>query len=140
MNKLDWDRYPNILRLYNRFIKELPKEWVFVYKISELDTGKFYYGIKNFFYIEKKKPLKGKVNRRHVKKETDWRTYNTSSKLMQEKLEANRSNYEKEIIRLCSTQTELKAWEAYLQLNEYVNGKWFNCYNEVINLRLRVRK
>lgn len=112
----------------------------FVYRIEELDTGMFYYGIKKFWKIVKYPPLKGRKNKRHKKKETDWKTYKTSSPIMQKKLEDNPDNYYCEIIRLCDSVTDMKAYEAYYQLEMYVEGKWDRLYNEVINLRLRIRE
>ena len=111
----------------------------FVYVIKELDTGKLYYGIKKFWKIVKLKPLKGKKNKRHKVKETDWRTYKTSSPIMQEKLEENPCNYSCELVELCKSVTEMKAIEAYLQLKHYIEGDWDKLYNEVINLRMRIR-
>lgn len=51
----------------------------FVYKITRKSDGKFYIGQKKVIRIERKAPLKGKMRRRVVIKETDWRTYNGSS-------------------------------------------------------------
>jgi hypothetical protein len=99
-----------------------------------------YYGIKKFWKTVKYPPLKGKVNKRHKMKETDWRTYKTSSPIMQKKLEENPSNYDCRIIRLCESVTEMKAHEAFLQLKKYINNKQDTMYNECINLRLRIRK
>ena len=77
--------------------------------------------------------------KRKVIIESDWKTYNTSSPIMQEKLEKNPDDYEKEIIRNCKSVSELKAWEAYYQLEYYVRGDWDLLYNQMINLRLRIR-
>lgn len=112
----------------------------FVYEIRENNTGKYYVGIKKFWYDAKLKPLKGMKNKRHSKKETDWREYNSSNKILQEKIKLNPENYTKYILRFCKTISEMKAYEAYLQLDEYINGDWNNLYNEMINLRLRLRK
>ncbi len=130
---IDWDKMPDALTFRIKSIG-------FVYKITELDTGKFYYGIKKIITEKKLNPLKGKKNKRIKQVETDWATYNTSSKLMQEKLKNNRNNYHKEILRFCGSVTEMKVYEAYYQLHEFIHGKWDNCYNEMINLRLRIRK
>lgn len=129
---MDWDVVPKI--------NVLKRPVGFVYKIFEIDTTKFYYGIKKFYHIKKLKPLKGMKNKRHNVVETDWRTYNTSSSIMKEKLKNNRNNYIKEIVKVCDSITEMKAFEAYLQLQEYLFGDWNKCYNEMINLRVRIRK
>jgi len=117
-----------------------PDSHGFVYKITEVSTGMIYIGIKKFWKIVKLKPLKGKKNKRHFRRETDWRNYTTSSPIMQLKLESNPSEYINEMVMICDTQVELKCHEAYIQLKYYMSGEWDKLYNEVINLRLRIRK
>ena len=112
----------------------------FVYCITEIDTNMKYIGIKKFWKTVKLKPLKGKKRKRKKIVETDWKTYNSSNKILQQKLENNPDNYSKEIIECCTTITRMKALEAYMQLDYYFNGNWNKLYNEVINLRLRIRK
>ena len=131
----------------------------FVYSVEEVDTGMKYIGIKKFWRTEKKKPTKYKrkdgkflkdkkgnrilntrTTKKHVKKESDWKTYNTSSPILQKNLETNPSNYIKTIISYHDSVSEMKAKEAYLQLNAYFIGEWSNYYNEVINLRIRLKK
>ena len=112
----------------------------FVYQIIERDTDIRYIGIKKYWEKVTLKPLKGKKNKRHKLVESDWKTYNTSSKLMQEKLESNPKNYVKEILYECDSVTDMKAIEAFIQLNYYNMGVWYKLYNEMINVRLRIRK
>ena len=111
----------------------------FVYEITELDTGMKYIGIKQFWKRIKRKPLKGKKRVRIDHVESDWRTYKTSSPIIQEKLDKCPNLYEKEILRVCYSISEMKAFEAYYQLKYYVTGRWSQLYNEVINIRIRVR-
>ena len=111
----------------------------FVYKIIETDTGMIYFGIKQVQKRIRRKPLKGTKRVRICYVESDWRTYNTSSPIMQEKLSKHPENYRKIIMRCCTSKTELKAFEAYCQLEYYIAGDWDKLYNEVINLRLRIR-
>ena len=112
----------------------------FVYKIYEQDTGKAYVGIKKFWKTVKWKPLKGKKRKQKKVIESDWKTYNSSNKELQEKIKENPDNYTKHIIRICDSVTEMKAYEAYYQLEYYVAGEWHRLYNEMINLRMRIRK
>lgn len=51
----------------------------FVYHVTNLTNGKQYIGKKQFTFTIKKPPLKGKKNKRHVKTDSKWRTYTTSS-------------------------------------------------------------
>jgi len=120
--------------------EKTPEKHGFVYMIREKNTGMSYVGIKRFWKKKTLQPLKGRKNKRHSLVESDWRTYNTSSKLMQDKILKKPSNYFKEIICYCDSQTELKCREAGFQLEYYMRGDWDMLYNEVINLRVRIRK
>jgi len=51
----------------------------FVYNITNTTNGRIYIGQKQLHRIEKKKPLKGRKNKRHFKKDSDWRKYTGSS-------------------------------------------------------------
>jgi len=120
--------------------KNTPNRYGFVYEVTELNTGMKYVGIKRFWRKKTLQPKKGMKNKRRSMVESNWRTYNTSSPLMQQKLSENPSNYKKEIIMLCDSQEELKCKEAWIQLDYYVSGNWNELFNEVINLRVRIRK
>lgn len=110
------------------------------YEVQELDTGMIYLGIKRYWKKVRMKPLKGKKRKRIKMMESDWKTYNTSSKIMQEKLIKNPGNYRKIIKKNCLSITELKCEEAYEQLHCYLSGNWHMLYNQVIHLRVRIRK
>lgn len=110
-----------------------------VYIITEKSTNKSYIGIKKYWKTIKYPPLKGKKNKRHKIVESDWKTYNSSNRLLSEKIEKNCDDYTKSILKNCVSVTEMKAWEAYLQLSYYLDGKWERLYNEMINLRIRIR-
>lgn len=47
----------------------------FVYRITDKDNGRFYIGQKKLYKTETRPPLKGKVRKRKIIKESDWRTY-----------------------------------------------------------------
>lgn len=119
---------------------EIAQNEGFVYRITEKSTGKLYYGIKKFKKRIRRKPLKGKKRVRIDYVESKWRTYKTSSPLMQQRLTENLDNYECRIVSLSKTVTDMKAKEAYYQLKHYMNGDWNKLINEVINLRMRIRK
>ncbi len=62
---------------YNNVID--PSEWFgFIYRIIDLDTGKEYIGKKQFWSTTRK-TIKGKVNKKKIIKESDWRKYTSSS-------------------------------------------------------------
>ena len=145
-------KWKNIPESYENYVG-------FVYEITEKNTGMKYIGLTRFWKDDKKKPgkyktkdgkyIKDKNNKRiletrttkkHVKKETNWRNYNGSNKILLEKIKQNPNNYTKRIIQCWHTITQLKAYEAYLQLEAYFNGDWNTYYNEHIGFRLRIRK
>ena len=111
----------------------------FVYLITEIDTGMKYLGIKQFWKTVKLKPLKGKKNKRHSKRESDWMSYNSSSPILQKNIDNNPDNYIKEILSCHKSKSTLKAREAYLQLKAYYDGDWDKYYNQVINLRITLK-
>lgn len=111
----------------------------FVYLIRELNTGMKYYGIKKLHKRIRRKPLKGYKRVRIDYVESDWKTYITSSPIMQKKITENKDNYVFAIVDFCESVTDMKAREAYYQLKHYVDGMFHELYNEVINLRLRIR-
>lgn len=117
-----------------------PSQYVgFVYEIFDKVNNKKYIGLTRYWQDYKLQPLKGKINRRHFKKETKWREYNGSGNF-QELIKNNPDRFVKTIIKDCKTITELKLTEAYIQLQYYMKGQWDLLYNEEINVRLRIRK
>lgn len=76
------------LKLPDNFIDNPPLG--FVYKITNKETGKFYIGQKKILKVEKRPPLKGKVRKRKIIKQTDWRTYCSSSNELKQEILENR--------------------------------------------------
>jgi hypothetical protein len=112
----------------------------FVYCITNKLNGKFYIGKKFFWTTLKRKPLKGKKNKRHERIETDWRDYWGSSKALLEDVEKfGEKNFHREIIVLCKTKWECAYDEAYFQFRERVLLR-DDSYNGIINIRLGKRK
>ena len=136
-----------------------PKNKVgFVYQITNIKTGKKYIGIKKFWKTIKKKPgkykkkdgkfvydkngkrvLETRTNKKHIKVETNWRSYNGSGNFT-DVINKHPTWFKKEILQICSTITELKLEEAHIQLDYWKSGCWNDLYNEEINVRLRIRK
>ena len=79
----------------------------FVYMITNLETGKRYIGKKIFKSIRKQK-VKGKTRRKKVTKDSDWKSYFGSNKLLQEDVERLGSDrFRREILKLCKTRGTL---------------------------------
>ena len=101
----------------------------FVYIITDLSNQKKYVGKKLFWKIHKLKPLKGKVNKRHSKRDSDWQDYfgsNEEVKLLVE--QSGRERFKREIIRLCKTKGEMTYFEMKEQIDRKVlfDDKYYN--------------
>ena len=108
----------------------------FIYKITCNSNSKHYIGKKQCKTIFKRKPLKGKRNKRHEERETDWKTYTSSSRELNEDIITyGKESFIFEIIKLCESKFELSYFEAKLQFEEEVLLR-DDYYNGIINLRV----
>jgi hypothetical protein len=108
----------------------------FLYKITCLPTGKKYIGKKQCKSVLKRRPLKGKKNKRHEIIETDWKTYTSSSRELNEDiLKYGKDKFNFEIIELCESKFALAYREAKIQFEEEVLLR-DDYYNGIINLRV----
>lgn len=128
-------------------INDLESYWGFVYKITKLSTNEFYIGSKSFFSrtngkISKRRSNelyggKGRKPTREKKiKESDWKTYKSSSKKVLSMITENPQDFKYEIHQIYETKAEMLLVEAYLIilgfmfkdpliLNEWVSIKSF---------------
>lgn len=113
-------------------IKDLESYWGFVYKITNLSTNEFYIGSKSFFSrtngkISKKRSNelysgKGRKPTREKKiRESDWATYKSSSKKVQEMILLSNSDFRYEILELIFNKQEMLLKEAMLIIGEFLN-------------------
>ena len=109
----------------------------FVYRITQKDTGKFYIGCKQLFKTIKRPPLKGKKRRRISQVDSDWRKYYSSSGVIKEDIEKNKDMYSFEILSFHPSKTTLKIEETRQIIENIYNSQ---CFNEMVNLRIRVKK
>jgi hypothetical protein len=112
----------------------------FTYLITNLLNGKKYVGKKSFWNYRTLKPLKGKRQKRHVKKESNWRDYWGSSKQLLADIEKyGEENFKREILSLHRNKWDLAYYEAKYQFDNEVlfRDDW---YNGIINIRLGRRK
>ena len=108
----------------------------FVYRIENKETGKFYIGQKKIIKVEKRPPLKGKVRKRKIIKQSDWRTYSGSSNDLKNDIkELGEDKFKFEIIRFCDTKWEINYWELYYQMQNHVLFRP-DSYNGIVNVRL----
>ena len=124
-------------------IPENEKVIGFVYKITNLTTGKFYIGKKSIFSTRKtaitKKEILATGTRKRVKrvvKQSNWLSYYGSCKDLNEEIAAvGPANYRREIIELCCTKKYLNycelSWQVKLDVltaNSYngnILGRYF---------------
>ena len=108
----------------------------FVYRIYNNQTKQYYIGIKQLKKKVTKPPLQGKKRKRITYKESDWKTYNSSGNLKYD-IEQHPENYQFSILSLHKTISDLKIEETH-QIIHHVKDPL--CVNQMINIRLRIRK
>ena len=129
----NWFIYENgIVKEYDS-VDKFPENCVgFVYKITNIKTGKFYIGKKSLYSNIRKKLTKKELaeytgpGRKPVKKlvtsESNWLVYWGSNKgILQEIKEEGTDSFRKEILRFCFNKKQLTYWEVHYQ-----------CINEVL--------
>lgn len=109
----------------------------FVYQITEISTGKIYFGKKQIQKVVKKKPLKGKTRKRKEVKESDWREYTSSSTYINDNIAKNgKADFKFEILCWCCSKSELAYREAKIQFEHDVLLYPDKYLNGIINLRV----
>lgn len=103
------------------FTSEMIKDnFGFIYCITEVDTGKMYIGKKQFHSYRRIKQ-KDKKRRKLVIKESDWKKYHGSSKVLLEEIkEKGKDKYKRVILKLCKNKWELTYYEAAEQFKSQV--------------------
>lgn len=108
----------------------------FVYKIENTKTGKYYIGKKQCNRKFKKKPLKGRVNKRIEIKESDWKIYTGSSNDLNDDIKKyGKENFTFTILKICGSKWELAYEEIKEQLKRDVLRDELS-YNGIMNVRI----
>ena len=114
-------------------VDKFPENCVgFVYKITNIKTGKFYIGKKSLYSNVRKKLTKKelaelsgpgrKPTKKLVTSESNWLVYWGSNKgILQEIKEEGTDSFRKEILKFCFNKKQLTYWEVHYQ-----------CINEVL--------
>jgi len=100
----------------------------FVYCITNNVTGKKYIG-KKLFKSTRRTKVKGQTRRKKTVKESDWKEYWGSNKVLQEDVQTlGEDNFERIILKLCKTKGECNYWEAKYQMQYEVleSDDWYN--------------
>lgn len=108
----------------------------FVYIITEVDTGKKYIGKKNFWKPKTLPITKTRKRRVKTRVESDWKDYYGSSKEVKLLVEQKgKSNYNRQILKLCKTKGLMSYWEAKMQFEHNVLFD-DSFYNEFISCKI----
>lgn len=108
----------------------------FVYLITNKITNKKYIGKKQCSRKIKRKPLKGKTRNRIDHKESDWKTYTSSSNELNEDIaKYGKENFEFRILKICGSKWELGYEEIKEQIARDVLRR-DDYYNGIINVRI----
>jgi len=145
MNKWFW--YENMGIKEFKTLEDFPtNSFGFIYKITNISTGRFYIGKKNLYHNIKKKLTKAelaeqtgpgrKATTKVIQKESDWVSYWGSNKELKKDLaDLGESSFQKEILKVCFNKKELTYWELAFQCqydvllndsyNDNILGKFF---------------
>ena len=98
-----------------------PDDWYgFIYRIIEISTGREYLGRKQF-HSHLTKAVPGRKNRKHYKKESNWKKYTGSCVELNKAIEANgKENYKFLIESLHKSKGSLHYREAEIHFEERV--------------------
>ena len=122
----------------NKILTKIPDEaHSFVYKITNKENGKIYIGKKHFYSMRTKRVIiNGKVKKKKVVKESDWKKYFGSCEaLKQDVKELGPENFHREILHLCTNRGSASYYELVEQVKHKVLEKE-NCYNGHINIHI----
>ncbi len=111
----------------------------FVYEIRDIPNNKLYIGKKLFWTTHKLAPLKGKTRRRHRRTQSNWREYYGSNRALQAEVEVyGPEAFERNILVLCYSKTDMSWWETKIQMDRDVlrDSRY---YNEIIACKITSR-
>ncbi len=118
----------------NKILEEAPEgAFGFVYLITNNKTGKKYIGRKYFGKTRRVKK-KGSKRRRVIRKDSDWRTYIGSSKILQEHIEKKKKDFKFEILAFGKTKGQVNYIEENLHHKFHVSVRE-EFYNDCIGPR-----
>ena len=122
-------------------IQDIPLGTIgFVYVITNRLTNKKYIGKKLLENKKKRKPLKGRVNARRYKVESNWKEYTGSSPILNETIEkVGKDKFQFNILSFHPSKLLLSYNETktIIENNAIFSNEY---YNEVCSLRVRNKK
>lgn len=122
--------------ILNESVEITEETFGFIYEITNTVTNKKYIGKKQCQSRIKRKPLKGKKRNRIDFKESDWKTYTSSSKELNEEIEKyGKDKFIFKILRTCDSKWALAYYEIKEQIDKEVLFKE-EYHNGIINCRI----
>jgi hypothetical protein len=122
--------------ILNENVSMTEETFGFIYEITNNTTNKKYIGKKQCISKIRRKPLKGKKRSRIDFKESDWKSYTSSSKDLNEDIQKyGKENFTFKIIKTCDSKWSL----AYYEIKEQIDKNVLldeNYYNGIINVRI----
>jgi hypothetical protein len=128
----NWFVYKDGIPIEYDSVDKFPENCIgFIYRITNIQTGKFYIGRKSLYSNIKKKLTKKELSelsgpgRKPTKKlvtsESNWMDYWGSNKgILQEIKEEGTSMFRREILKFCFNKKQLTYWELHYQCVENV--------------------
>ena len=108
----------------------------FVYLITNTTNGKQYVGKKLAKFKKTRPPLKGRINKRRSKVESDWRDYwGSSDHLLADVAQLGEDKFTREILYICKSRGVMSYLEAREQFERRVLES-DDYYNGIINVRV----
>lgn len=120
-----------------KIIETLPEHCEgFVYLITNTTNGKMYVGKKLAKFKKTRPPLKGRINKRRSKVESDWREYwGSSDHLLEDVEKLGEHNFTRQILYICNSRGAMSYLEAREQFERRVLES-DEYYNGIINVRV----
>ena len=104
--------------------------------ITNTTNGKMYVGKKLAKFKKTRPPLKGRINKRRSKVESDWREYwGSSDHLLEDVEKLGEKNFTRQILYICSGRGAMSYLEAREQFERRVLES-DDYYNGIINVRV----
>jgi hypothetical protein len=129
---MEWENAPEQIIIDDAF--------GFVYLIERLNAlpgeKRYYWGCKQFHSTTKRPPKKGKIRKRKVTTESDWKNYwGSSNELLSDIEKYGESHFKKTILATCYSKWHLKYEELCVQMNNNVLLR-DDVYNGIVAVRL----